>query len=113
MSQTQKLEFAELPLVCTLTEAARPEREQHIHKLFGSSQERHELEDGYAFRFAGTDEYATQLFNFILAERSCCQFFRFELVFEPAQSAIWLHMRGPGEVKELIQGQFLLLLSLN
>ena len=63
-----------------------------------------ELEDGYEFRFPGSEEWATRLTEFIVFERECCPFLAFELVFEPEGGPIRLRVRGPEGVKEIVAG---------
>ena len=36
------------------------------------------------------------------AQRACCPFFTFALVFEPQQGPLWLHLRGPAGTKEFV-----------
>ena len=56
---------------------------------------------GVVVRFApGYDRAA--LDEVLAIERECCPFFRFELIFAPDHSAIWLHLGGGPEVKEFI-----------
>jgi hypothetical protein len=61
-----------------------------------------ELEDGYAFVFPGNTEWAARLVELVNAERTCCPFFAFELVFEPDLELVLLKIRGPEGVKESI-----------
>lgn len=64
-----------------------------------------ELPDGYAFRFPAADDRPAQLVEFVSAERICCSFFRFELIFEPHLGPVWLHLRGADGVKEFVRQQ--------
>jgi hypothetical protein len=91
------------PLACSLTADERVPRTDEIGDLFTGIQERQELTDGYALRFPGTSTWAQRVLNFIQGERSCCLFFTFELVFLPNEGPIWLHIRGPEGVKEVIK----------
>ena len=61
-----------------------------------------ELPDGYALRFPGDAIWAEKLIAFVVGERACCEFFTFELVFEPRQGPLWLHLRGPEGTKEVV-----------
>ena len=62
-----------------------------------------ELDDGLALTFPSSDEVATRLLDLVLAERRCCPFFRFELVFEPEQGPVRLHLKGPAGTKALVR----------
>jgi hypothetical protein len=90
------------PLVCTLSEAEKAERRDEFGGLFTQVAQLQELADGYAFRFAGDEALLPRLLEFIHAERACCQFFTFELAFEPELGPIWLRLRGAEGVKEIV-----------
>jgi len=62
-----------------------------------------ETENGYAFRFAGSDETLGQLMVFIQAERQCCSFFTFKLGIQDPESPIWLEISGPIGAKEFVK----------
>lgn len=105
MSQTASITIPiaqELPIACTLAEADRAARRDEIDGLFSGRQEVRELPDGYALRFAGEEAWAARLLGFIAAERTCCPFFTFALVFEPGQGPLWLHLRGPEGTKDVV-----------
>jgi|AP95_1055475.scaffolds.fasta_scaffold02774_4 hypothetical protein len=89
-------------IACQLSPAALGTRMVDIDRLFAESTETRELEDGYAFRFSGEGEWAKRLVAFVETERRCCQFFTFELVFEPNRGPIWLRLRGSAEVKKFV-----------
>lgn len=92
----------ELPIVCTLTEEEKVERSEENGGVFQAAEQVRELPDGYAFRFPGSAATASRLLEFVLAERSCCQFFTFELGFEPNEGPVWLSLRGSEAVKEFV-----------
>lgn len=91
-------------IACNLSGAEWATRQQEIVSIFEESQQVNELPDGYALSYPGDDAWATKLFEFIAAERRCCPFLTFELVFESNEGSIWLRLRG-AEVKELFQHQ--------
>lgn len=92
---------SEETLVCKPNAIADQYREPHLalaaQLVFHTAQERVELADGYAFRFAADDYPA--LAAYVTNERLCCPFFRFELVVEPHQGPVWLRLCGTPEVK--------------
>ncbi len=95
----------DLPIACSLPGEEQIARGEMIAEdLFAGADRVDELPDGYAFRFAVTDDRIDRLARFIAAERRCCPFFTFELVFEPAEGPVWLRLRGPEGVKEFIRG---------
>lgn len=91
----------DIPIVCTLSDSAFREREQDaIATVTRNCQEVVPLEDGYRLRFSA--EHAPELLKFIAAERQCCEFFKFELHFEPQQGPLWFHMRGSEGTKAFL-----------
>lgn len=64
-----------------------------------------ELEGGYEFAFPGDAGWAMKLTELIVAERSCCPFFTFELVFRPGGGEILLRVGGPEGTKQFIGEQ--------
>jgi hypothetical protein len=61
------------------------------------------LPDGYAYQFPASDPWPAKVLEFVAAERQCCPFFTFEIVFEPNDGPLWLRLRGSEEVKAFIQ----------
>jgi hypothetical protein len=96
------------PLACDLTAIPAEERAAHellaMQLFFDAVPERHELPDGYAFRFRA-DQYPL-LVEFIANERLCCPFFRFTLEVAPGQGPLWLRLTGDEGVKEFIHAEF-------
>ncbi len=91
------------PIACLLTdESKKRRRDTIVEPLFNNHQELRPLGDGYALRFPGDMETAARLLDFIAGERACCPFFTFELIFEPGNGPIWLHLRGPAGTKEFV-----------
>lgn len=92
-------------IACSLSTTEQAERTQDFARLLRDAEEVAELPDGYALRFANRDRWITHAVELIVAERKCCPFFSFTLVFESNQGPVWLHIVGPGEVKLLIREQ--------
>ncbi len=93
----------DVPIACSLTADELVTRAEEIDDLFTGVQQTQELADGYALRFPGTSTWPQRVLDFIQGERNCCLFFTFELVFIPNQGPIWLHIRGPEGVKEIVR----------
>ena len=93
----------DLPIACSLPEEEQIARGEMIAEdLFAGADRVDELPDGYAFRFAVTEDRIDRLTRFIAAERRCCPFFTFELVAERDEGPLWLSLRGREGVKEFI-----------
>lgn len=92
----------EFPIACNLSGAELAARGSAVGNLFEEVEQVREVDDGYAFRFAGSDAAATRLLTFTLEERRCCPFFTFELTFEPTHNHIWLTLRGSADIKAFV-----------
>ena len=95
-----------IPIACSLVGGERERRRGDVGGLLNTSRLAGELEDGYQFAFPGDASWATRLTEFVVAERSCCPFFRFELVFEPGGGEILLRVTGPEGTKQFISEAF-------
>jgi hypothetical protein len=97
----------DIDLACSLTAAERRDRGDDWHQLLAGADEVRELEDGFALRFRSDEGWIARASALIVAERTCCPFFRFTLDFEPGEGPVWLHIAGPGGVKAFIWDQML------
>ena len=94
-------------IACLLSEREAAIRgEELAGGLFAAVEVVAELPDGYGYRFAGDHSKLEPLLEFIAAERRCCPFLTFELVFEPHHGPLWLRMRGSPQVKAFIAEAF-------
>ena len=90
----------ELPIACNLAGPEQVRRRDAVRGLLDRSRLVGELEDGYDFAFPEDADWALRLTEFIVAERSCCPLFSFELAFGPG--GILLRVRGPEGTKQFI-----------
>lgn len=67
--------------------------------------EKKELNDGYAFRFNGSDKMIDELTEFIKTERECCGFFTFNLSISGDKSEVWLELRSKDGAKDFIHSE--------
>jgi hypothetical protein len=81
---------------------------QLVDALLGAINEKRELPDGYAFRIKTEHITSDQLVEWINLERLCCPFFGFQLLWEPENGPVWLHLTGPQGVKDFIREEFVL-----
>jgi hypothetical protein len=96
----------ELPIACNLVGGEQDRRREAFGGLMKTSRLAGELEDGYQFAFPGDAGWAMRLTEFVVSERSCCPFFRFELVFEQGGGGILLRVRGPDGTKQFMREAF-------
>jgi len=90
-------------LTCTLTtEEIRHRKETVLASLKAQVVDRTELENGFAYRFAGSDAVVDELTEFIKTERACCSFFSFGLTIAGDKTYACLQLTGPPGAKEMI-----------
>lgn len=93
-------------LACKLTTAELRERKATvIASLKKQLLQKKELEDGYAFKFAGTDKLLDELTEFIKTERECCDFFTFNISVSGDKTEAWLSLTGKKGSKEFISAE--------
>ena len=63
------------------------------------------MENGFAFKFPGTDKVIDELTEFIKTERACCDFFVFGLSISGNKNETWLKLTGPEGTKEMITSE--------
>ena len=100
-----------IPIACSLVGGEQERRREAVGDLLNTSRLAGELEDGYRFAFPGDAGWAMRLVEFVVAERSCCPFLRFELVFEPGGGEILLCVRGPEGTRQFVSEAFSLATS--
>jgi hypothetical protein len=97
-------EIQQAEIACKLLGREFAERKEAItHDLFTHAEQVEELSDGFAYQFPATDPWPAKVFEFVAAERLCCPFFTFEIIFEPNDGPLWLRLRGSEEIKAFIQ----------
>ncbi len=103
-SQAEFQKLSSDKLVCLLQ---GPELTQRLGELkteiFQHLQSMEEVEKGYIFHFPDDKEFILKLMDYVLAERSCCPFFQFDLSFAPQNSGVALQVSGPPEAKEMLR----------
>jgi hypothetical protein len=90
-------------LACNLIGPEFAARKEAITRdLFAHVDRVEELPDGFGFRFPGATPWAAKALEFIEAEKACCPFFTFELVFAPEDGPLWLRLRGSEAIKRFV-----------
>jgi hypothetical protein len=99
-----KMEHTTIPVICTLSDAERREREAALLAQFTSAViATEELHDGYAFRVPGDKNWLALATDLIAAERQCCPFLTFQLTAEPNMGALTIRITGPEGTKEFLK----------
>jgi len=90
-------------LFCKLTTPELRIRKEIVVKgLKKQMLEKKELENGYSYKFEGSDKMVDELAEFIKTERACCDFFVFNLSISGDKSEAWLEITGPKGVKSFM-----------
>ncbi len=93
-------------LTCKMSTAEMHQRKITVlASLKEQMTERQELENGYAFKFPGTDKVLDELTEFIKTERECCSFFTFTLSVSGDKNEAWLTMTGVKGAKDFITNE--------
>lgn len=91
---------------CKLTSPELQKRKETvIASLKQQVLEKKELQNGYAFKFKGTDKVLDELTEFIKTERECCDFFTFAMSISGDKREAWLELTGADGVKEFITAE--------
>ncbi len=94
-------------IACLLGEREQAQRAEEAHQnLFPGMLAVEELADGYGYKFPADEEWTAKVMAVVAAERQCCPFFTFEVVFEPHGRAIWLRFRGSAAIKAFVRDNF-------
>jgi hypothetical protein len=97
----------DLPIACTLTEAALRERRQATMNTFREMKVSvSELTDGYVYSFEATSEALLQIAHLVDMERQCCPFLTFKIVVENAGGPIRLEIRAPEKKAKSVIAQY-------
>jgi hypothetical protein len=100
----EKGESVEPVVACRLIDPEFVQRKEQItRELFSHAEQVEEPPDGYRFLFSTDGPWASRSLEFIDAERQCCPFFTFALIFDPLDGPLWLQLRGSAEIKEFVR----------
>ena len=94
------------PLACDMTALSTSQRARYDvlrTQLGKASQEVRELPNGYGLSFAPDLEAYLAISEFVLLERRCCPFLRFNVELEPNCGPLWLRLTGPKGTKPLLR----------
>ena len=93
-------------IACLLNEREMAERSDRLaSERFAGVEVVEELTDGYRYCFPGDEIWTGRVLAFVPAERRCCPFFTFEVVFTPHGGPLWLRLRGSEAIKAFVRDQ--------
>ena len=90
---------------CNLGVMSADERARYMplsRKLMSASEERRDLDNGYAFKLASQKISLLEIAEWVTFERRCCPFFNLQIEAEPNEGPIWLRMTGAAGIKQFI-----------
>jgi len=91
-----------LPVACRV-DAIQPEQRARWlevgRRFYASVEQVVELPDGYALRLS--PDHLPLTAEYVMRDRLCCAFVRWEIVVEQAGGPLWLRVRGPSGTKDL------------
>ncbi len=96
---------AQPALACDLGALSADERARRstlASRVAARFREVQDISDGYAGRLDPEPAIVRDALDWLLLERRCCPFLRFELSFEPSNGAVWFRLRGGPGVKEFL-----------
>lgn len=98
--------MAETKLTCKLT---TPELQQRKNTVIAELKdyvlEKIETENGFKYKFEGSDKMLDLLSSFIKTERLCCDFFVFTLTASGDAKFTMLELSGPEGTKDFIKNE--------
>jgi|APTNR8051073442_1049403.scaffolds.fasta_scaffold10360_2 hypothetical protein len=91
-------------LTCKLTTPELQQRKKTvIAELKSQVLEKVETDQGFKYKFEGSDKMLDLLNTFIKTERLCCDFFVFNLTASSDTKFAWLELSGPEGTKDFIK----------
>ncbi len=90
-------------LSCTLPEGEARARRAELGRIFSAALNGSAIEDGVELEYAGDDDTARALLDFVLFERRCCADLRYELRFLPPHEAARLRITGTSKYVDPIR----------
>lgn len=91
-------------LTCKLTTPELQQRKKTvIAELKSQVLDKVETDQGFKYKFEGSDKMLDLLNSFIKTERLCCDFFVFSLTASSDTKFTWLELSGPEGTKDFIK----------
>lgn len=88
---------------CSLTDEELIDRKLELKtKIFSKLKKKVELEDGFIYYFDDEKGLAATITEFLLKEKDCCPFFKFDLSILPFEKGIAFQISGSEGVKDFL-----------
>ena len=88
---------------CSLTDGELIDRKLELEtKIFSKLKKKVELEDGFIYYFDDEERLAETITEFMLKEKKCCPFFKFDISILPFEKGIAFQISGSKGVKDLL-----------
>lgn len=96
--------FSSNILVCRLTGPELTKRKIKLQKeVFARVQQVEEVNEGYIFHFPDDDKLLLRIMDYMLTEKQCCPFFRYDLGIKANGEGVILKVSGTPEAKETLK----------
>lgn len=90
-------------LTCSLTSEELIDRKLELKsEIFVHLKNKVELEDGYIYYFEDKKGLIEKITEFMLKEKQCCPFFKFDLSILPFEKGLAFRISGSKEVKDFL-----------
>jgi len=92
------------PLVCLLSGQDQIERKEKLkQEIFSQLIGLEELELGYIFKFETSNKLLLELIDYVIVEKECCPFYKYDFSIKPYGEGIELVVSGSKDAKQLIK----------
>lgn len=90
-------------LSCSLTDEELIDRKLELKtKIFSKLKKKIELENGFIYYFDDEEGLAATITEFMLKEKDCCPFFKFDISILPFEKGIAFQISGSKGVKDML-----------
>ncbi len=89
---------------CSLTAAEEMERKEELkEEIFSKTIRTEEIQNGFVFFFEQDLELLKIAMEYVLKEKACCPFFKFDISILPFDQGFAIQLSGSEEAKEFIR----------
>lgn len=97
-------QFFKGAIQCSLTSEALLERKQQLkEKVFSKVIKKEQTQNGYIFYFNNDAKILEETLEFVLKEKACCPFFKFDISILPYNYGFAFQISGAEEALEMLE----------